>query len=324
MALLQLLSDGETHSGEWLGRELGISRAAVWKQIDVLRKRGVGIEVISGKGYRLLGGLEPWSAEQLRRHMSPAAIGLLSILQTLKTTGSTNDDVAALMRGVREPLAGAIVCIAEEQTSGRGRRGREWFSPLGRNFYGSIGWIFAEGLPALEGLSLAVGVALARALRLYGVAGVQLKWPNDLEVNGAKLGGVLIEVQAEAGGSCQAIIGIGLNIALPSGCSQQLGRAVTDVSSLTGGVVSRNRLGALVVQEVLLLLKDYPERRFSGVREEWLRLDALLDAPVDVTGLQQDIAGLARGVDEQGALMVETDEGLVRIQAGEVSLRRRS
>lgn len=324
MALLQLLSDGETHSGEWLGRELGISRAAVWKRVEALRRKGMAIAVIPGKGYRLQGGLEPWDEEQLRQQMIPAAVDVLSCLEIRRTTGSTNDDVAALMSGARARRQGAVVCIAEEQTAGRGRRGREWFSPLGANFYGSIGWVFAEGLPALEGLSLAVGVALARALRECGARGVQLKWPNDLVANGAKLGGVLIEVQAEAGGSCQAIIGIGLNISLPPGCSQQLGRDVTDVRSLGATTVSRNRLGALLLQEVLLLLKDYPAKRFAGVRDEWLQLDALTDAPVQVTGLQQAVEGYARGVDEQGALLVETDAGLVRLQAGEVSLRRRS
>lgn len=323
MALLQLLSDGETRSGEMLGRELGISRAAVWKQVEALRKKGIAIEVVAGKGYRLQEGLEPWDEAQLRTHMDPAAAALLDRLLILRTTASTNDDVALLMREMQDSPDGAVACIAEEQTAGRGRRGREWFSPWGRSFYCSIGWVFPEGLPALEGLSLAIGVALARALARYGISGVQLKWPNDLVANGAKLGGVLIEVQAEAGGSCQAVIGIGLNLSLPPGSSQRLGRAVTDVRTLAGRPLSRNLLGGLLLQEVLLLLKDYSKNRFAGVREEWLALDALQDAPVVVTGLQMEVEGRARGVDGAGALLVETEAGLVRVQAGEVSLRGR-
>lgn len=324
MALLQLLSGGETHSGEMLGRALGISRAAVWKQIEALRKKGIAIEVVPGRGYRLQEGLEPWDEARLRAHMDPTVAVLLHRLLILRTTASTNDDVAMLMREMQGSPEGAVVCLAEEQTAGRGRRGREWFSPWGRSFYGSIGWEFAEGLPALEGLSLAVGVALVRALARYGIAGVQLKWPNDLVANGAKLGGVLIEVQAEAGGSCRAVIGIGLNLSLPPGSSKHLGRDVTDVRTLAGGAVSRNLLGGLLLQEVLLLLKDYPTARFSGLREEWIGLDALRDAPVVVTGLQLEIEGWARGVDGLGALLVETETGLVRVQAGEVSLRGRS
>lgn len=321
MSLIDLLSDGEIHSGERLGRELGISRAAVWKQIEGLRRKGVGVEVVPGRGYRLQGLMEPWDEARLLDLLSPDARALVRRLEARKTTGSTNDDAAALLA---EVSGGAVVCLAEEQTAGRGRRGREWFSPWGRSFYGSFGWVFAEGLPALEGLSLAVGVALVRALRRYGVQGVCLKWPNDLEVDGAKLGGILIEVQAEAGGHCQAIIGVGINLSLPVDASARLGRKVTDVASLAGGVVARNQLGALIVEEVLLLLRDYPSRRFAGVREEWLRLDALRDRPVEVNGLQHPLAGIGRGVDERGALLVETPEGTVTVQAGEVSLRGRS
>lgn len=318
MSLIDLLSDGEFHSGEQLGRALGISRAAVWKQIEGLRRKGVGIEVVSGKGYRLQGIMEPWDGAILRSLLSSEAAVLLGTLEVRKTTGSTNDDAADLLR---QGQAGAVVCLAEEQTAGRGRRGREWFSPWGRNFYGSIGWVFAEGLPVLEGLSLAVGVALVRALRRYGVEGVALKWPNDLEVEGAKLGGVLIEVQAEAGGHCQVIIGMGLNLSLPPDASNQLGRRVTDVATLASSPVERNRLGAMLIEEVLLLLRDYPRERFSGVRAEWLLLDALRDLPVEVSGLQAPLSGIGRGVDERGALLVESGLGIVTVQAGEVSLR---
>jgi BirA family biotin operon repressor/biotin-[acetyl-CoA-carboxylase] ligase len=318
MSLIDLLSDGEVHSGEQLGRALGISRAAVWKQIEALRRKGLSVEVVAGRGYRLGCALEPWDEDMLRDCMSPQALALLGSLEIRGTTGSTSDDASARLR---QGVAGAVVCLAEEQTAGRGRRGREWFSPWGRSFYGSIGWVFAEGLPALEGLSLAVGVALVRALGRYGIEGVTLKWPNDIEVGGAKLGGILIEVQAEAGGLCQAIIGIGLNLSLPSEASVLLGRRITDVAALAGGRVERNRLGALLIEEVLLLLRDYPHQRFAGVRDEWLRLDAMRNLPVEVTGLQERILGVGRGVDERGALLVETDTGLVTVQAGEVSLR---
>lgn len=320
MSLIDLLSDGEIHSGEQLGRMLGVSRAAVWKQVEVLRRKGAAIEVVPGRGYRLQGVMEPWDESRLLDLMAPDARAVLQRLEVRKTTASTNDDAAALMR---QGFSGAVICLAEEQTAGRGRRGREWFSPWGRSFYGSFGWVFAEGLPALEGLSLAVGVALVRALERYGIRGVGLKWPNDLEVDGAKLGGVLIEVQAEAGGHCQAVIGIGLNLSLPPDASARLERKVTDVAALTGGAVGRNRLGALLIEEVLLLLRDYPQRRFAGVRDEWLQLDVLRNCPVEVTGLQQVISGIGRGVDERGALLVETPAGLITVQAGEVSLRGR-
>lgn len=319
MQILELLADGTTHSGEQLGKALGISRAAVWKQVASLRKKGVDIEVVPGRGYRLAQALEPWRRESIERALSTVARSLIRCLQIEQTTTSTNDVVAALMRDL--PGAGAIACFAEEQTAGRGRRGREWFSPWGRNFYGSVGWTFPEGLMALEGLSLAVGVAITRALRRYGTDEVRLKWPNDLVVGGAKLGGVLIEVQAEAGGPCQAIIGIGLNLSLPTGTAELLGRAVADLASLVPGPVRKNELGAFLIDELVILLRDYPIRRFAGVRDEWMALDALRGAPVEITGLSQVLEGRAEGVDEQGALLLRTSRGLERIQAGEVSLR---
>lgn len=319
MQILELLADGTIHSGEQLGRVLGVSRTAVWKQVANLRKKGVDVEVVPGKGYRLAQALEPWRQEAIERELSPRARQLIRQLRIEQTTSSTNDVVATLMRESHE--AGAVVCFAEEQTAGRGRRGREWFSPWGRNFYGSIGWTFSEGLMALEGLSLAVGVAITRALRRYGTDAVRLKWPNDLVVEGAKLGGVLIEVQAEAGGPCQAIIGIGLNLSLPSGSDALLGRPVADLAGLVPGAVRKNELGALLLDELVILLRDYPQRRFSAVREEWLALDALRGAPVLITGLAQELEGIAEGVDEHGALLLRTARELRRIQAGEVSLR---
>lgn len=272
MQILQLLADGKIHSGEGLGRALGITRAAVWKQVEMLRKKGVDIEVMRGQGYRLPRALEQWNSTILLEGLSLELRPLLAHLQVEESVSSTNDVVAAFMR---QHPRGAVVCLAEEQTAGRGRRGRDWFSPWGRSIYCSMGWTFPEGLVALEGLSLAVGVAIARALRRYGVEEIRLKWPNDLMVRGAKLGGVLIEVQAEAGGACQAIIGVGLNLALPADSSVLLGRPVTDISTVTGGVVRKNELGAAMLDELLGLLQCYSVKRFAGIRDEWMSLDAL-------------------------------------------------
>lgn len=319
MQLISLMADGGFHSGEELGARLGISRTAVWKQLAALRKRGLEFEVVPGKGYRLLSPLEPWSEEKLRALMGPTARQLLRRLRVEERVASTNDEVMALMRA--EPVSG-VVCLAEEQTAGRGRRGRDWMSPLGGNFYGSVGWAFAEGIAAVEGLSLAIGVAVVRALRRYGLSGVQLKWPNDIVVGEAKLGGVLIELQAEAEGPCVVVVGLGLNLHLPENAAELLQRAVTDVASLAQQPLRRNELGALLLEEILQLLAVYPQQGFSGVREEWLAYDALRDQPVTVTGLDRPLSGLARGVNAQGALMVETESGAIALHGGEVSLRK--
>lgn len=321
MQILDLLADGQFHSGEQLGRELGISRAAVWKQVEALRKRGVAIVVGPGRGYRLAEPFESWSAEKLRALLEPALGDCIVELRVERATTSTNDVVAERLRVHGR---GAVVCLADEQSAGRGRRGRSWFSPPGSNFYGSVGWVFAEGLAVVEGLSLAVGVAAVRALRRYGIGGVGLKWPNDLVAGGAKLGGILIEMQAEAGGHCQVVVGLGLNLSLPANSSEMLGRPVTDVASLAGGSLDRHRLGALLVEELVRLLRDYPARRFAAFREEWEALDSLRGCAVEVSGLAERLEGVAAGVDEHGALLLETSQGRIPVQAGEVSLRATS
>lgn len=318
LRLFHLLADGKIHSGEKLGAELGISRAAVWKQVAALRDRGVEIEVVPGKGYRLSSEAGFWSADELLAKVSPTIAQLISLLRTYECVTSTNNVAAELMI---ESQASGVVCLAEEQTEGRGRRGRKWFSPLSNNFYCSIGWIFSEGVSQIEGLSLAIGVAIARALQRYGVVGVKLKWPNDLLIGNAKLGGVLIELEAEAAGPCRVVIGIGLNIFLPPAAHHVLGRPVIDISSFLGRPVKRHELGALLIEEVIRLLNEYPAQGFLGVREEWLSYDAFKDAEVVVAGLGERIAGIARGVDKHGALMLDTAQGLRLIHSGEVSLR---
>lgn len=322
MQLLQLLEDGEVHSGEALGAALGITRTAVWKQLSVLRKRGLVIEVVPGRGYRLLRPFEPWSDAALRDGLGEAARAALAILSIRDRMPSTNDEVLALLRDQGTP-PGAVVCLAEEQTAGRGRRGREWLSPLGGNFYGSVGWVFPGGVQVVEGLSLAVGVAVLRALRRYGVTTARLKWPNDIVVGEAKLGGVLIELLAESDGPCRVVVGLGLNLQLPQDMSGRLGRPVTDVVSQLATPLERNRLGALLLDELLQLLLAYPAGGFAAFRDEWLHHDALRNAPVEVAGLQEGLQGMARGVDGHGALLLETADGVQALHGGEVSLRKR-
>lgn len=321
MQLLKLLSDGRFHSGEELGSRLGVSRTAVWKQLAAWRKRGLEVDVVPGKGYRLPAPLEWWSSDMLLAGLGGDARSALHVLDIRERTTSTNDAALALLRVHGRS---GVVCLAEEQTAGRGRRGRGWLSPLGGNFYGSIGWLFPEGVSAVEGLSLAAGVAVARALRRYGVADVRLKWPNDIVVGEAKLGGILIELQAEADGPCMIVLGVGVNLRLPSDASVLLGRPVTDVASHTGMPLQRNRLGGFLLEELLVLLRHYPEGGFPALRGEWLSLDALRDAQVTVSGLDHDVSGIARGVDDHGALRLETSDGLRLLHGGEVSLRKQS
>ena len=320
MQLLRLLADGAFHSGEELGVSLGVSRTAIWKQIALWRKRGLDIDVVPGRGYCLPTPIEWWSQESLLAGLSASARASIHTLKIEERTGSTNDVALQLLQA--NPVSG-MVCLAEEQSAGRGRRGRQWLSPCGGNFCGSVGWVF-QGLSSVEGLSLAVGVAIVHALQRYGMEGAQLKWPNDIVVGDAKLGGVLIELQAEAEGLCKVVIGVGLNLRLPDSASLLLGRSVTDVSQHTSSSLRRNEIGALLLDELLSLLRRYPSGGFADIRETWLQHDALRDMDVVVTGLDKELMGIARGVDEHGALRLETPEGMYLLHGGEVSLRKKS
>jgi BirA family biotin operon repressor/biotin-[acetyl-CoA-carboxylase] ligase len=319
LAILGLLADGKTQSGSVLAARLGISRTAVWKQIACWRKRGMMIEAIPGRGYRLLKKIEPWSREELLQEIGAEVAGLLQVFRVEEKVTSTNDVVAALMSA---PSSKRILCLAEEQTQGRGRRGRAWYSPPGTGFYGSFGWTYESGLSVIQGLSLAVGVIAAKCLHQCGVAGVQLKWPNDLLIGDKKLGGILIEAQAEADGLCKVVVGVGINIELLEGAGPAVGRPVTDVMSNISSRVSRNQLGASLVREITLLLQRYPLEGFSALRDEWTKYDALLGASVTVTGLTGHVAGVACGVSDSGALLLKTSSGEVVVHGGEISVTR--
>lgn len=318
--LLTLLSNGEFHSGQDLAGVLGVSRTAVWKQLNRLAEEsGLEIESVRGKGYRVPGGIDLLDAQQVRAAMGDSARGLLGELVILDTIDSTNAEV---MRRAQSGAVSGLVCSAEQQTAGRGRRGRHWVSPYAGNLYLSLLWEFGQGAAALEGLSLAVGVAVARALHDCDIPAVQLKWPNDVVHEGAKLGGILIEMQGDVAGPCSVVIGIGLNVAMPAAAADTIDQAWTDLKTLASGQQpARNRVLAAILDELLPLLADFEQQGFAGWRKQWLSLDAYADTPVVAHSGATPLGGIARGVDERGALLLETGTGVQAIHGGEISLR---
>lgn len=313
-----MLSDGRFHSGEQIGAALGVSRTAVWKQLSRWQERGLLIHVVPGKGYRWIDPVEWWDEGLLRCMMAAGAEGLLYSLQIEQTVPSTNTIVFDRISSERRS---GIVCLAEEQTAGRGRRGRQWVAPFGAGFYCSVGWCFDQGVAALEGLSLAVGLAVARVLIDYGIAGVGLKWPNDIMCRDAKMGGILIEMQMDGDGRCFVVVGIGINLSLQADIQSIVGRSVADLQSESGRPLERNKLGAKLLEAVLLLLKDYGQGYFASIRDEWCDLDILNGKDVELIGLAAPLVGVARGVDSHGALLIDTPNGQKTINSGEVSLR---
>jgi BirA family biotin operon repressor/biotin-[acetyl-CoA-carboxylase] ligase len=317
--LLRRLADGEFHSGEVLARQLGVSRTAIWKQLAGLDELGIELESVRGRGYRIAGGLDLLDGGRVRAALAAEPRSLLDTLEILDVVDSTN---AALLREPAAIAGRARVCSAERQLAGRGRRRRAWASPFARNLYVSVAWTFGAGAVALEGLSLAVGVALAEALGDLELPAVALKWPNDLLAANGKLGGVLIEMNGDAAGPCRAVVGIGLNVAMPASAAPSIDQPWTDLTALAGGTPPpRNALLAAVLNRVLPLLAAFEDGGFAPWRQRWEALDAHAGQAVQVLSGATRLAGIARGVDDRGALRLETATGERAIHGGEVSLR---
>lgn len=321
--LLVLLADGAVHSGERLAEQLHITRAAVWKAVQSLRELGVELEA-QHQGYRLPFAVDLYDAQRIRAHLDAGVSAALQRIDVLFTVDSTNRHVT------EQPAtqAGrAVLCVAEIQQAGRGRRGRSWLAPFGSGICMSLGWLFDSMPPAFSALSLAVGVALARALDRCGAAEVGLKWPNDLLWRGRKLAGVLIEMRGEPDGPAHVVIGIGLNLRLSPGQRQALAEQnvlVTDLYEMLGAqCVTRNALVAAVTAELLQVLALFAREGFAPFMEEWQRRDALRAAEVTVLQGERAIVGVANGIGDDGSLLLDTDAGLQRFVSGEVSLRAR-
>lgn len=226
-----------------------------------------------------------------------------------------------LMRRAAEGLAGAWACLAEQQSAGRGRQGRRWISPPGANLYLSLLWRRWRDAPPPAGLSLAAGVAVVRALHGLAAADVGLKWPNDLLWRNRKLGGILLEFGGESAGSGCVVAGVGINVAVPEDAGREIDQPWTDLGRILGAPVSRNRLAARVLSELVTAFARFEAAGLAAVRADWERFDLTAGRPVRLSLPTGTVFGIARGVDRDGALVLETSSGIRRFTAGEVSLR---
>lgn len=315
--VLTLLADADFHSGQALARGLGMSRASVWQAVRELETAGLVIYKVRGRGYRLAQPLSLLDPVAIERHLGPCAGNLA--LQILESVGSTS---TLLMERAQAGAPHATVIAAEWQSGGRGRRGRAWHAEIGGALTFSLLWRFVEGAGFLAGLSLAVGVALARGLEKLGVAGGGLKWPNDVVWRGRKLAGILIEMQGDALGPSLAVIGIGVNVRLSDAVRSRIDQEVTDLENACGRALDRNEVLALLLVELHGVLETFAREGFAPLRGEWQRRHAHQDRAVTV--ILPDArreTGIARGVAEDGALLVETRGGLRRYHSGEIGVR---
>lgn len=319
--ILQHLSDGHFHSGEALARQFNVTRATIWKAIQEAETLGIEIFSVRGRGYKL-----PQAITLLNATTVKQAIGEQRDLFDVQIHPQLDSTNSYLMQQAAKGVAQATCVVAELQTKGRGRRGRTWQAGLGASLTFSLLWRFQCGAAGLSGLSLAVGVALIRALRELGLAKAQLKWPNDVLVNQDqqyyKLAGILIELQGDMEGPSAAIIGIGINLNLPAQLRQQIDQPVTDVQTALGKPINSSELLGNILKHLGTVLGTFEQNGFEPLREEWTQAHAYHQQAVRMLMADgRELAGTVNGVAPDGVLLVQTTQGEQRFSSGEISLR---
>ena len=311
--ILTILADGQFHSGDALGQALGVSRAAIWKQMKKLDALNIAYSSVKGRGYKLLDAVELLAADKIQAQLSYR----LDKLEILPNIDSTN---SYLFHRASDYMGQRYAVLAEQQTAGKGRRGRVWISPFGKNIYLSLLVSFSSGIAALDGLSLMVAIAVERALIRLGVTDIGLKWPNDIYAQGKKLAGILLEVTGEYSSHCQVVIGVGLNMSFSPQQSQEITQPWAQLADLKPGL-SRNEVAAEVLNQLLWAVEEFQREGFAPYQQYWSERDIYHQQEVRIIAAHQEKHGTVKGVNRKGELMLKTERGMELINAGEVSLR---
>jgi len=325
-SLLRQLSDGAFHSGEDLAAQVGLTRARVSQVLKDAESAGLALERIKGRGYRLLETPDFLDAKAVRAALSERTAERGGPRLTVEVVDQIDSTSSELLRRSQKRDIHGVALAAEWQTAGRGRRGRTWTAIAGGSLAFSLGWGFEQGAGFLAGLSLAVGVAVVRALEAEGFRGIALKWPNDIIYRHLKVGGILIEVNGDALGPSTTVVGVGLNVRLPAVSRKDIDVPVTDLASIAGRgakEIDRNRLLAALIAELAAVLEQYAKDGFAAFAAEWQHRHAYQGKPVNV--LLPDgatVAGKVAGVDASGALVLADGPRRARFLSGEISLRR--
>lgn len=315
--MLRRLSDGRFHSGEALAEQFGVSRSSIFNVMAQAETMGLQVYAVRGRGYRIPESVEWLDVTAIERHLgSDAATYSIRLLDQVESTNT------ALMQAALEGAPGGTVLCAEHQHGGRGRRGRRWHSVLGGSLTFSVLWRFETGLQSLSGLSLAVGLAIARAVNKHSSYTARLKWPNDVLVDFRKLAGILVEVQGDMHGAAFAVVGVGLNVRLGDAQRDAVDQAVVDLEEM-GVNIGRNQLLADCLSELHGVLAVFRAQGFRALREEWTTLDAFAGRGVALTLPDaRSVQGVASGVDDTGAFLLADAGGKTTpYSGGEISLR---
>ena len=315
LTLLKLLKDGRFHSGQALGAALGISRSAVWKQLQHLEAElGLSIHKVRGRGYQLAAPLTLLDPAEIER-LAPSCKWPALVFDSIDSTN------AEALRAIERHQVAPFVVLAERQTAGRGRRGRKWVSPFAENVYYSLVLRIEGGMRQLEGLSLVVGLAVMQALRELGVPGVGLKWPNDVLVGQKKIAGILLELVGDPADVCHVVLGVGINVNMQM--TVEVDQQWTSMRLESGKAFDRNHLVAELGEMLQKYLARHQAVGFSAIQAEWEQHHLWQGRAVSLIAGANQIDGEVLGIDSQGALRLKVGGVEKVFSGGELSLRLR-
>ncbi|KAA3665615.1 bifunctional biotin--[acetyl-CoA-carboxylase] ligase/biotin operon repressor BirA [Pectobacterium carotovorum] len=310
LKLIKILSDGEFYSGELLGEMMGMSRAAINKHIQTIRDWGIDIFTVTGKGYSLPAPMQLLDEEVILKHLPEGGVTVLPVVD------STNQYILERL----DTLSSGDACLAEYQQSGRGRRGRQWFSPFGANLYLSLYWRLEQGPAAAVGVSLVIGIVMAEVLHKLGADGVRVKWPNDLYLKDRKLAGILVELTGKTGDAANLVIGAGINLQMREPAPDTINQGWINLQE-AGIEINRNTLASTLISELRSALAVFELQGLEPFIPRWEKLDNYFNRPIRLIIGNREIHGIDRGIDRQGALLLENDGLIMPYIGGEISLR---
>ncbi|MEI7079084.1 bifunctional biotin--[acetyl-CoA-carboxylase] ligase/biotin operon repressor BirA [Pectobacterium versatile] len=310
LKLIKILSDGEFYSGELLGEMMGMSRAAINKHIQTIRDWGIDVFTVTGKGYSLPAPMQLLDADVILKHLPEGGVTVLPVVD------STNQYILERL----DTLSSGDACLAEYQQSGRGRRGRQWFSPFGANLYLSLYWRLEQGPAAAVGVSLVIGIVMAEVLHKLGADGVRVKWPNDLYLKDRKLAGILVELTGKTGDAANLVIGAGINLQMREPAPDTINQGWINLQE-AGIEINRNTLASTLISELRSALVIFELQGLEPFISRWEKLDNYSNRPVRLIIGNREIHGIDRGIDRQGALLLESDGLITPYIGGEISLR---
>lgn len=317
LAILHLLADGKPHLAVDIAKVAATDSKTVQKHLQQLAHKGLDC-IGNGAHYQLPVPLQLLSSDTISRHLSAAAASAITSLEVWASLASSNRYLAERSK---QGAGSGSVCFAEHQSAGYGRSGRCWLSPLGGNIHLSLLWHFPSAA-SVGGLSLAVGVAVMRALQGWHIAGLGLKWPNDILAGGRKLGGVLVEVIGDNNGGCYAVVGLGLNLHLSKPQQLAIDQPAVGLHCLVSDYIDRNRLAATLLQQLLLVVAEFGEGALCQYVDEWRGYDSMAGLRGTVYRGKQKYCGTLRGIDDSGRLLLEDTHGIGhKFASGEISFR---